>query len=114
MGIKILLDGWFLYDKTAHTDQWDEPVYCDVLWLFDWEDVPRPIQDYIINKAMQLSLLITLLVTKVLSITTRTCTWKFRATALEYEAQQGDYTFFGHPTGQNYYNSYQPFHTLYR
>ena len=32
----------------------------------------------------------------------------------EYETTQGDYTFFGHPKGQNYYNSYQPFHTLAR
>ena len=32
----------------------------------------------------------------------------------EYETSQGDYTFFGHPKGSNYYNSYQPYHTLAR
>ena len=37
-----------------------------------------------------------------------------RALALEYECNQGDYTFFGHPTGRNYYKSYQPYHALYR
>ena len=108
----IKRDG-FLYDKNAHSYEWDEPVYCDVLWLFDWEDVPRPVQDYIINKAMSIySLRIVGDPNLYQSLQQRAM--ETRATALEYEAQQGDYTFFGHPTGQNYYNSYQPFHTLYR
>ena len=37
-----------------------------------------------------------------------------RAQLLEFETSQGDYTFFGHPKGGNFYNSYQPFHTLSR
>ena len=38
-----------------------------------------------------------------------------RAMALEYETQQGQFTFFGHPQGnQNYYQSYQPFQALKR
>ena len=37
-----------------------------------------------------------------------------RSTALEYECNQGDYTFFGSPKGKNFYQSYQPFHTLIR
>jgi hypothetical protein len=37
-----------------------------------------------------------------------------RAMALEYETSQGDYTYFGAPKDGNYYQSYQPFHTLQR
>ena len=38
-----------------------------------------------------------------------------RALALEYETQQGQYTFFGHPQDQpNYYQGYQPFQALRR
>ena len=37
-----------------------------------------------------------------------------RAMALEYETSQGDYSFFGSPEGENYYQSYQPYHTLQR
>ena len=38
-----------------------------------------------------------------------------RATALEYETQQGQFTIFGHPNEQtNYYPAYQPFHALRR
>ena len=37
-----------------------------------------------------------------------------RAMAMEYECNQGDFSFFGEPQGENYYNSYKPFHTLQR
>jgi hypothetical protein len=37
-----------------------------------------------------------------------------RATAMEWDTQQGDYTFFGHERGSNYYRPYKPFHALYR
>ena len=33
---------------------------------------------------------------------------------MEWETQQGDYTFFGHPRGGNYYVSYKPYHALRR
>ena len=37
-----------------------------------------------------------------------------KSTALEYECNQGDYSFFGSPKGGNFHKSYQPFHTLQR
>ena len=40
-----------LYDKTNHTYEWKGTQYCDILWLFPWEDLPRPIQDYIVNRS---------------------------------------------------------------
>lgn len=103
----------FLYDKNAHTDKWESSVYCDVLYLYDWEDVPRPIQDYIINKASAVYALRVIGDQNLYQLLFARAA-ESKATALEYETQQGDYTFFGHPTGQNYYNSYQPFHTLQR
>jgi len=102
-----------LYDRTAHTFNWEQDVYCDVMWYFAWEELPIPIQEYIVNKASATfslrivgdSNLYQFLTAKALEC---------RTYALEYETQQGDFTFFGTPEGQNYYNSYQPFHTLYR
>lgn len=103
-----------LYDKLNHTYQWgDGIVYCDIMWLFAWEDLPKPIQQYIVNKAAAVfaqrvvgdANLYQLLTSRALECRTH---------ALEYETQQGDYTFFGAPRGGNYYNSYQPFHALYR
>ena len=41
-----------LYDKEHHTDKWtDGNVDVDIVWLFDWVDLPRPIQDYITARA---------------------------------------------------------------
>jgi len=37
-----------------------------------------------------------------------------RASAIEYECNQGDYSMFGFKDGENYYQSYQPFHALNR
>ena len=102
-----------LYDKTAHSFLWESEVYTDVLWLFDWEDIPRPVQDYIINKAMAIFAL-RVVGDQNLYQSLSQRAMETRAYALEYETQQGDYTYFGHPAGQDYYNSYQPFQTLYR
>ena len=107
--------GGKLYDRYNHTYKWtDDIVECDVVWEFDWVDLPQPIQDFIVA---------------------RTCSFVSqrivgdpqqhralqqqeaysRAMALEYDTQQGQFTFFGHPQGQqNYYQSYQPFHALKR
>jgi hypothetical protein len=37
-----------------------------------------------------------------------------RATAIEYDCNQGDYTIFGWRDGENYYNNYQPYNALAR
>jgi hypothetical protein len=37
-----------------------------------------------------------------------------RAMALEYETNQGDYSFFGKPDGAHPYVGYQPYHALKR
>ena len=37
-----------------------------------------------------------------------------RAMALEYECNQGDYTYFGNARGQKSYNSYKPYTALQR
>lgn len=102
-----------LYNRTDHTFQWEQPVECDVTWLFDWVDLPIPIQDYITSRASS---------TVSSRIVGDTDQYKMlqqkeaytRAMAVEYDCNQGDYTFFGHPKGGNFYNSYQPFNALQR
>ena len=35
-----------LYDKENHTFEWkDGAIDVDIVWLFDWVDLPRPVQD---------------------------------------------------------------------
>ena len=102
-----------LYDKVKHTYTFTDVLKCDVKWLFDWVDLPIPIQDYIIARAS------TIVSSRIVGDSTQ---YQMlgqkeaynRAMALEYECNQGDYTFFGHPRGINSYISYQPYHALYR
>ena len=104
-----------LYDRHNHTYKWtDETVECDVVWEFDWIDLPEPIQNFIVARAA---------VFTSQRIVGDNAQYQMlqqqeayaRAMALEYETQQGQFTFFGHPQGQtNYYQSYQPFKALSR
>ena len=103
-----------LYDKITHSFVWtDATLYVDVIWYFDWPSIPTVIQAFIIARAAAIvsSRIIgdpnqyQILIQKEAFA---------KSTALEYECNQGDYTFFGGPKGGNFYQSYQPFHTLQR
>ena len=105
-----------LYDRQDHTYKWTDqsPVECDVVWEFDWIDLPQPIQDFITARSA------TIVSQRIVGDSTQYQMLQqqeayARALALEYETQQGQFTFFGHPQGhQNYYDSYQPYQALAR
>jgi hypothetical protein len=106
-----------LYDKYNHTHEItstaSEEIRLDIIWKFDWVDLPVPIQDYIVARTA------TIVSSRIVGDTQQYSILQqqemlSRSTALEYECNQGDYTFFGHPTGKNYYKSYQPYHALSR
>ena len=107
-----------LYDRQHHTYSWKDhhgdTIECDVIWEFDWVDLPEPIQNFIVSRAA------TLVSQRIVGDQAQYQMLQQqeaynRAIALEYETQQGQFTFFGHPQGQqNYYQSYQPFQALTR
>ena len=103
-----------LYDKEEHTYEWtDGAVECDVVWFFDWVDLPRPIQDYITCRAT------TKTSSRIVGDQTQYQMLQqneayMRAMALEYETQQGDYSFFGRPEGSEPYISFEPYKALMR
>ena len=104
----------YLYERNNHTYEWDEDkLYLDIVWLWSWDDLPIPVQEYITAKAA------TIVSQRIITDNNLYTMLKeqenyLRAQALEYEANQGDFTYFGHPQGQDYYRSYQPFQALYR
>ena len=106
--------GGKLYDKEHHTDKWtDGAVDCDITWLFDWVDLPRPIQDYITARASSITS------SRIIGDNTQYQMLQqkeayMRAMALEYETNQGDYSFFGKADGSHPYISYQPYQALSR
>ena len=102
-----------LYDRIKHTDQWDDSVYADILWYFHCEEIHDDVQEYIVARAA------TIVSSRIIGDGNQYQMLQqkeayTRAMALEYECNQGDYSFFGEPQGENYYNSYKPFHTLQR
>ena len=109
----IIRDGK-LYDKEHHTYLWTEDsVDCDILWFFDWIDLPRPIQDYITAKAAAVTS------SRIVGDQTQYQMLQqkeayMRAMAIEYETTQGDYSFFGKPDGATPYISYEPYKALMR
>ncbi len=102
-----------LYDKANHTYTFTEKVECDITWLFDWVDLPVPIADFITARAA------TTVSSRIVGdgnqyqilLQKEAFT---RASAMEYECNQGDYTYFGHSGNTNRYTSYKPYNALYR
>jgi len=103
-----------LYDRQDHTYEWDYDPHLDIIWYFDWVDLPEPIRNYITSRAA------TFVSSRIVGDNAQYQRLLqqeslARAVAMEYETQQGQFTMFGHPQGQqNYYQSYQPFHALQR
>jgi hypothetical protein len=109
-----IIRGGKLYDRIKHSYKWTaESVYVDVLWYFEWEHIPDVVQAYIVARSA------TIVSSRIIGDGNQYQMLQqkeayARAMALEYECNQGDYSFFGEPQGENYYNSYKPFHSLQR
>lgn len=104
-----------LYDKINHTYSWSSfsTVKCDVVWFFDFVDLPIPVRDYIVARAAVMAS------SKIVGDSTLYQMLQqkealTRANLMEYDCNQGDYSFFGFPRGDNFYSSYKPFQTLAR
>ena len=106
--------GGKLYDRIKHTYKWTAAnVKADILWYFEWENIPDPIQAFIVARAAAIFSSRTMGDTNLYQMLQQKEAFA-RAMAMEYECNQGDFSFFGEPQGENYYNSYKPFHTLQR
>ena len=102
-----------LYDKHNHTFKWkDGKVDCDVVWFFDWVDLPGPFQDYITARAA------VLVSGRIVGDGNQYSMLQqheafLRSLALEYECNQGDHSFLGWPKNSAY-RAYQPYRSLIR
>ena len=113
MGKDVIRRSGKLYDKVKHTYTFTEKVECDITWLFDWVDLPVPIQDFITARAA------TIVSSRIVGDGNQYQILQqkeafARAMAMEYECNQGDYTYFGHSGNTNRYTSYKPYTALYR
>ena len=105
-----------LYDRIHHRYTWPDhsKIECDVIWEFDWVDIPDPIQNFIVSRAATITSQRIVGDGNQYSMLQEQEAYA-RSSALEYETSQGQYTIFGHPYDKtNYYASYKPFQALTR
>ena len=104
-----------LYDKINHTYTWtpSKEYKVDVLWYFDFDDLPQPFRDYITARAATRAAVRLIGDTNLVQTLAAFEGWR-RAICIEYDCNEGDYTMFGFKKGNDFYNSYQPFRALAR
>jgi hypothetical protein len=104
-----------LYDKISHSYSFPtgNPLRCDVVWLFDFEDIPQVFQDYVTQKAA-IAFAGSVVGSKEMFQFNRVDEALLRANCLTYDTDTSAVSIFGVETGQNYYVSYTPFRTIAR
>ena len=101
-----------IYDKLNHTFKFDEPVNFDVVWLFPYPDLPSVFKRYITYKASGRAATQLITNPQLTQLLAQQEAFS-RAACMEYECEQGDYTFMGWPNGTSY-QAYKPHHALRR
>lgn len=102
-----------LYDRINHTYTWTYDPELDVTWDLDFADIPAPIRSYITSKAATTACQRLVGDQEQYSILSRK-EMMDRSTALEYDCNQGQFSFFGSQQGSNFLVSYQPYQALQR
>lgn len=101
-----------LYDKYSQTDEFTESLYIDYVAGSEWSDIPTVFKRYIIARSSVRAA--TQLVTNKELVALLTSQESYlRASCMEYECNQGTYSYFGNGPG-TIYSSYQPFNALNR
>lgn len=102
-----------LYDRMHHTFEFKKELKANIVWLFDFTDVPTAIQQYITARAAKMCATKMIGDREIYQLLTEQEGYT-RAAAVEYDCNQGDYSMFGFKNGQDFYTSYQPFNALMR
>ena len=102
-----------LYDRLYHKFTFTEDIHADVVWFFDFTEVPPAFQQYITARAARMCC-VKMIGDPNLQAMLQEQEVMTRAAAIEYDCNQGDYSMFGFQDGKDYYNSYQPFQALMR
>ena len=101
-----------LYDKKAHSFKFTEKLYLDVTWLLEFEDLPQPVKQYIAIRTANLYAGRAVGSQEAVKFGEREEA-AARATVLQYETEQGDYSFLG-TEGNRKIPTYRPFNVIQR
>ena len=102
-----------LYDRENHSYTWDFDPKCDVLWQFDWETVPIPIQYFIIARASSTMALRAVGDSGQYAMLKEIETYT-RQQAIEYDNNQGEFSMLTGDPNNSYYVPYEVGRTLQR
>ena len=101
-----------LYYKKAHSFKFTEKLYLDVTWLLEFEDLPQPVKQYIAIRTANLYAGRAVGSQEAVKFGEREEA-AARATVLQYETEQGDYSFLG-TEGNRKIPTYRPFNVIQR
>lgn len=102
-----------LYDKAAHTSVFTDPVYLEVTWFFDFEQLPEVFKQYITVRAANLFAARAVGSAEVVKYSERE-EMMARAACMEYETRQGDYNVFNDIAGNTSERRYLPYDAIIR
>jgi hypothetical protein len=102
-----------LYDKLTHSYQFTGTVYCDVIWAFEFSDLPQPFKDYITTRAARVYASRVVGSEEQVKLIVQDEAF-LRANCLTYDTDTAEPNIFGLANGQNFYISYTPFNTIVR
>lgn len=110
----VIRDGR-LYDKIEHTYTFtpNTVIKCDVVWLFEFEDLPQPFQDYIVSRATRQFAGRYLGSAEMVQFTSQDESI-LRANCITYDTNTSGANVFGYENGQMSYVPYAPYRTIMR
>jgi hypothetical protein len=102
-----------LYDKLEHTFTFTGTIYCDVVWAFEFTDLPQPFKDYITTRAARV------FASRVVGSEEQVKLIMqdeavLRSNCITYDTDTAEPNIFGLKNGQNNYISYVPFSVIAR
>ena len=106
----VIRDGK-LYDKAAHSYSFTGVQALDVVWLFDFEALPEAAKEYITIRSGNVFAGRSVGSSEAVAFGQREEVMS-RATLMEYDTQQGDYSIFNTNDGFTQYNSYNPINVI--
>ena len=102
----VIIRGGFLYDKRSHSFKFDKQQSLNVVWFFEFDDIPEAFKNYITMRAANLYAGRSVGSAEQVKFGERE-EMQARAAMIEYETQQGDYNMLGSADNQNY-PTYRP------
>ena len=105
--------GSYLYDRYTRSNTFtdDDTLYCDVVWMYAYEDMPQTFKDYVTTKASRIA------VGRMVADANFAQAMQqdeviARSAAIEYDTRQADYNIFNNSRGRQPYNAYKPYQVI--